>query len=207
MNRHLIATVCVAALALAACQKQQASEPVSDLSASSAADSNTVAASDAQGSGVSSNGVAATSPNLASADFVDMAAAGDMYEIQAAKIALKRSKNADVQALAKMMIKDHTQSSAMIKKAIADGGESIELPSTLPNDKQEMIGALNAASPETFDKTYLTQQASAHQDALMLMSNYASTGSDPHLKDAASKISPVVQMHIDHIKTLQGAMH
>ena len=192
MKRALIVSGCVIALALAACGKQQAANEVSDISA---------VASDA----AASSNALTIQTNLAAADFVDMAAAGDMYEIQAAKIALKRSKTPDVQALAKMMIQDHAKSTALIKKAIADSGQQIELPSTLPNDKQELIGALDAASDEAFDKTYLAQQANAHRDALVLMTGYASSGGDPHLKAAAGQIAPVVQMHIDKIMSIQNA--
>ena len=183
MNRALLVGAC-AALALVACQKK----------ADTVAASDTAAASD-----VASASAATVAPAAPSAsDFVTMAAASDMYEIQAAGIAEKRSKNADVVGFAKTMVTDHTQSTQMVKKAIADAGRAdLKPPAQLPADKKAMIDALNNASAADFDKTYLGQQTMAHQDALALMTAESQSGDVPQLKDAAGKILPVVQMHVD----------
>jgi putative membrane protein len=187
MNRALLVGAC-AALALAACQKQ---------SANVAATSDTAAASDATAAPASDAAVASPAPPSAS-DFVAKAAASDMYEIQAAKIAEKRSKNADIISFAKKMVTDHTQSTEMVKKAVADAGRTdLKPPAELPADKKAMIDALNGASAANFDKTYLDQQTMAHQDALALMTAESQSGDVPQLKDAAAKILPVVQMHVD----------
>jgi len=41
-------------------------------------------------------------------DYVKLAADADMYEIQSSKVALTRSKRADVKSFARQMIADHT---------------------------------------------------------------------------------------------------
>jgi putative membrane protein len=201
MKRYLL--VAAAAMALAACHKtaETAAAPSDATAASSAVtDSASSAASDA-----ASSAAAATVP--AAPDFVAMAAASDMYEIQAAKIAQKRSKTPDVKDFAKMMVTDHTKSTAMIKKAVADAGRTDIMPPTaLPDDKKAMIDALNAASDADFDKTYVDQQVTAHKDALALMTSYATSGDVPQLKDAAGKIAPVVQMHLDKITSIQAGL-
>ena len=69
-----------------------------------------------------------------------------------------------------------------------------------------MIDALNSASAADVDKTYVDQQVTAHKDALALMTAYATGGDTAQLKDAAGKIAPVVQMHLDHIIMIQGGM-
>jgi putative membrane protein len=197
MTRHLFAASC-AALALVACQKQASS---SDQTAASSAASDAAAQAT---SGAAPAAAAVSAP--AAADFVAMAAASDMYEIQAAKIAEKRSKRADIKAFAKMMVADHTQSTAMIKKAVADSGKDIKPPAELPDDKKMLIDALNKAASADFDRTYVSQQVMAHQDALMLMTAYSMSGDTPQLKDAAGMIVPVVQMHLDKIMSLQSAL-
>ncbi len=45
---------------------------------------------------------------------------------------------------------------------------------------------------------YVSQQKAAHQDALMLMQTYSTSGTATHLKDAAGQIMPVVQSHRRH---------
>jgi putative membrane protein len=204
MNRHLL-VVGAAALALAACQKQTAATPPSDTAASSSA---TDAASAAAAGAAAQPGATAPAASAApaAADFVAMAAASDMYEIQAAKIAEKRSKNADIKAFAKMMVRDHTKSTALIKKAVTDSGKPITPPADLPADKKALIVALNGASAADFDKTYVDQQVMAHKDALALMTSYSMSGDTPQLKDAAGMIVPKVQMHLDKINSIQMAL-
>jgi putative membrane protein len=106
-----------------------------------------------------------------------------------------------------MMITDHTKSTAAVKKAIAESGRTdLAPPAMLPDDKKAMIDALNGASDADFDKTYVAQQVKAHNDALMLMNDYAMAGDTPSLKAAAAMIAPTVQMHLDKITTIQAAM-
>jgi putative membrane protein len=203
MNRHILA-VGAAALALAACQKQAASTAANDTAVSTAdAASSTPPDSTAVSSATA---VPAAAPAPAAADFVAMAATSDMYEIQAAKIAEKRSKNADVKAFAKMMIADHSKSTAMVKKAVAASGKPITPPTDLPADKKAMLDALNSASAADFDKTYVDQQVTAHKDALAFMTGYSMSGDTPQLKDAAGMIAPTVQMHLDKITAIQAGL-
>ena len=204
MKRILIAATAV--LALAACNKKTDATAASDTGAASGALTSTPSSTAPDGTPLSSAAPAAASPPAAP-DFVAMAAASDMYEVQAAKIAQKKSKNADVKAFAAMMITDHGKSTAMIKKAVADSGRTdITPPTALPADKQAMIDVLNSASPADFDKTYVDQQVTAHKDALGLMTAYSTGGDTPQLKDAAGMIVPVVQMHLDHITTIQASL-
>ena len=203
--KHMILVAGCAALALAACQKK--SDGAINASDTAASDALTSTPSTAAPDGAS--GTAALTPALASApaapDFVAMAAASDMYEIQAAKIAEKRSKTQGVKAFAKRMMTDHAKSTAMVKKAVADSGrKDIMPPSALPADKQAMIDALNKASDADFDKTYLDQQTQAHKDAMALMTAYSMSGDVPQLKDAAGMIAPVVQMHMDMLAKLNS---
>ena len=61
-----------------------------------------------------------------STDYVKLAADGDNYEIQSSKLALMRSKRADVKALARQMITDHMQTSkSLMGLCNARSGNSI----------------------------------------------------------------------------------
>src|SRR5436309_3266555 len=111
----LLCAAGAAALSLAACNKNQASNQTPATSDTNAV-SNTSSvgqtgpvnkAQDATGAAVGTMS-AATLGSHDTGAFVSNAAQSDMYEIQAAKIAETKSKNADVKAFAKMMEKDHT---------------------------------------------------------------------------------------------------
>lgn len=194
-----------------ACSPPPANNADSAASAAAAADSAAAAANSAAAAATSSAVDASASSAQASAsaaaatpDFVNAAAATDMFEIQAAKIAEKRSKNADVKAFAAMMIHDHTQSTAALKAAIKASGQPLTLPTDLAGDKKAKIDELNAASSADFDKTYIDSQVAAHQDALTAIQAYAANGDTAPIKDFAGKIAPVVQMHLSKATSIQS---
>ena len=55
-------------------------------------------------------------------DFVKAAGAGDLYERQSSQLVLQSTKNVKVRAFATMMVKDHTNSTQMVKKAAMQAG-------------------------------------------------------------------------------------
>ena len=207
----LLSAAGMAALSLVACNKPAAT------TADNAASATTNAASDAASSAgaavhkaedATGAAVGATSAStLGSHDtaaFVSNASQSDMYEIQAAQIAEKRSKNPQVREFAKMMVKDHTKSSGMMKPLVQAAGQAPA--DKLDNRRQGFIDHLNSASDADFDKTYVDQQVAAHKEALDLMSGYAKAGSDTGLQGGAAKIAPTVQAHLDKIVAIQASL-
>ena len=200
----ILSAAAVAALSLAACNR-----PASTTASNAAGN-----AADAAGQAVNKTedatgaAVGATSANtLGSHDtgaFVSNASQSDIYEIQAAKIAEKRSKNPDIKAFAAMMVKDHTASSNAMKP-VAQAADQTPA-ADLDNRRKGFIDHLNQASDADFDKTYVDQQVAAHKEALDLMNGYAKDGSDAGLKAAAAKTAPVVQKHLDKITAIQSSL-
>ena len=200
-----------AALSLAACNKPAsttaadattaASNTASDAASATGAAVNK--AEDATGAAVGVASANTLGPHDTAA-FVSNASQSDMYEIQAAKIAEQRSKNADIRAFAKMMIKDHTASMKAMTPLVAAAGQTPA--DKLDDRRQGFIDHLNKASDADFDKTYVDQQVAAHGEALDLMTGYAKDGSDAGLKGGAAKTAPTVQMHLDKVKAMQAAM-
>lgn len=142
---------------------------------------------------------------MPSMEYVRNAAQSDEYEIQAAQMALQMSRNPRVRTFAKMMIRDHTKSTMMIHAALRRSGQPVPPPPPLKPEQQQMISQLQSAGPN-FDRMYVDQQVQAHEMALRLHQAYAQGGNDPALRDAAMKIVPVVQMHLDHARALQSHM-
>jgi len=214
-----LSAAAVATLSLAACNKPAGTTDTTTTSttadnAASGASNAASNAADATGQGVNKAedatgaAVGATSANtMGSHDtgaFVSNASQSDMYEIQAAQIAEKRSKNPDVKAFAAMMVKDHTASSKAMKPVAQAAGQT---PATsLDNRRQGFIDHLNQASDADFDKTYIDQQVAAHKEALDLLNGYAKDGSDAGLKAAAAKTVPMVQKHLDRATQIQASL-
>lgn len=206
-NILFLGAAAAAALSLAACSKpaDNAASSASN-AASNTADAAGAAvnkAEDATGAAVGAASANTVGPHDTGA-FVSNASQSDMYEIQAAGIAQKRSKDPEIKAFAAMMVKDHTATSkAMAPLAQAAG----QTPATaLDNRRSGFIDHLNSASDADFNKTYIDQQVAAHQEALDLMNGYAKDGSDAGLKDAAAKTAPKVQMHLDKAKAIQARL-
>ena len=207
----LLSAAAVAALSLAACNKPASTTADNAASATSNAASDAASttgaavnkAEDATGAAVGVTS-ATTLGSHDTAAFVSNASQSDMYEIQAAQIAEKRSKNPEIKAFAKMMIKDHTASTKAMTPLVAAAGQSPA--AKLDDRRQGFIDNLNKASDADFDKTYVDQQVAAHKEALDLMNGYAKDGSDAGLKGGAAKIAPTVQMHLDKITAIQASL-
>ena len=196
MSRSVLyITAAAAALSLAACNK-----PATPPSAVTPAEQ--AATPDAHPAAT----IPTPSNEAAAPDFVAKAAASDMFEVQAAKIALDRSHNADVKAFAHMMTTAHTATTKQLKAAIAASGAAITPPMALPSDLQDKINDLLKASAADFDKMYISQQVDAHQAALDLMQRYAKDGDVAQIKAFAAATAPAVQEHLTKAKAIKDAM-
>jgi putative membrane protein len=196
----LLSAAAVAALSLAACSKPASTTADNAASTTGAAVNK---AEDATGAAVGAASANTIGPHDTAA-FVSNASQSDMYEIQAAQIAEKRSANADIKAFAKMMVKDHTATMKAMGPLATAAGQSPA--AKLDDRRQGFIDHLNKASDSDFDKTYVDQQVAAHREALDLMTGYAKDGSDAGLKDGAAKTTPKVQTHLDKITAIQASM-
>lgn len=205
MKHALMLTAAAAALTLAACSKpaeKTAAAPAASEAAQTATAA-TSAAQDAVGAAVGQTS-AATLGSHDTGAFVSNASQSDMYEIQAAKIAATRAKNADVKAFAKSMVIDHTAMMNQMKPLVTAAGQTPA--DKLDERRQGFIDNLKSASAADFDKTYIDQQVAAHGEALTLMQGYADAGGDAGLKAGAAKAIRKVQAHLDKAKAIQATL-
>jgi putative membrane protein len=129
------------------------------------------------------------------ADFVKMAGASDLYEMQSSKLELT-SKDPKIKQYAQQMITDHTKSTQQVKAAAAKDGVKAGPPMLMPEQKTQ-IAQLRAAKGSARDQMYIEQQKQSHQMALQLHQGYSQSGDKENLKATATAIAPVVQGHID----------
>jgi putative membrane protein len=122
------------------------------------------------------------------------AGASDLFERQSGQL-LSTSRTPGIARFAREMVRDHTNSTAMVKAAAMRSGLHPR-PPMLDGDMTRDLAALRAARGRDRDRLYVMQQKKAHQDALMLQQGYATGGDNPALRGAAGKIVPVVQHHI-----------
>lgn len=191
----MMSAAALAALTLAACNKQEAA----DANPGQSAPVN--AAQDAAAAAVGATSAATLGANTLQG-YVSNAAMGDMYEIEAAKIATEKSKTKGVLDLAKMIQTDHTAASNQMKPLASAAGQTP--PAELDERRKGLLDNLRAASAADFDKVFLDQQEAAHSEALTLHQGYADNGEDAGLKGHAAKVAPKIQAHLDMVKKLKG---
>ena len=157
--------------------------------------------------GSSAEGPAPTmvGPTLPTPDYIAAAGASDMFEIEQGKLARSMGKSQDVKAFGKMMVTEHMKTTSTLKASLKGMGMAPPPPALRP-DQQAMVDDLRGRSGADFDRTYLTQQLAAHQEALSVHTGYAAGGTEPKLKAVAAKTAPIVQSHINQLTAMQGRM-
>lgn len=134
----------------------------------------------------------------------------DKNEINASKIALKRSKNKDVKDYAENMNADHSknlkETNNLLKqmKGKAPKDESIK---ALQNQGKDDANKLRKANQKDFDKTYMGAMVDGHTNALKTLDNDISN------LDSSSKITghlkatrDSVSAHLDSAKKIQDSL-
>ena len=138
---------------------------------------------------------------MPAATYVMKAGAGDLFERKSSEVVLMSTKNAKLRTFAKMMVSDHTTSTAEVKAAAMKAGMTPK-PPMLTAKQSHDVAALKAATGTKRDALYITQQKAAHQEALTVQQGYATNGSVAPLKATAAKIVPVVQQHIQELEAM-----
>lgn len=147
---------------------------------------------------------APTANHLASADksFLEDAAQGGNTEVAGSKLALEKSKNADVKAFATQMIKDHTAVGEALAALAKSKGYT---PPTEPSLMQK--GELKAldVTDDSFDSMYARRiGVAAHESTIKLFEKAAKDAKDPDIKAFAQKTLPSLQSHLEMAKALQA---
>ena len=189
MIRPILAGVACVAL-LAACSQEQSPEAVDK-------------AQDMASAPVGQTSAATMGSNMVSA-YVPNAAMGDMYEIQAADIALQRSQNAQIKELATMIKTDHTAASNAMKAMLPQAAPDMTPPTALDERRQGLIDNLRSASAANFDAAWLDQQIAAHNEALTLHRGFSTQ--DSPLAAHARSVVPKIEAHLRQAEAIKNAM-
>ena len=137
--------------------------------------------------------------------FMRKAAAANMAEIQAGRIALEKSGNAQVRQLAQRIIDDHTKAGDQLM-SIAQR-KQVTLPTApMPMQKQE-AEHLNTLSGASFDQAYAQAMVKDHRKAIKLFGMESASGSDPDLKQFASTTLPALKQHLQMAEQIAGRAH
>jgi putative membrane protein len=138
------------------------------------------------------------------ADFAVMATNAGMTEIEASKLALTTSANANVKKYAQMIVDEHTAAGSKLS-ALATS-KNISVPTVLSTDSQDKINDLGKKTGKDFDKAYIDMMVSDHKDAVDAFQKENTNTTDGDLKAFTAETIPVLQKHLDDAKTWQSKM-
>lgn len=134
-----------------------------------------------------------------SVKFVNEASMSDMFEIEAAKLAVQKSRNDAVRSFAQKMLDDHQKMSSQLKAA---AGSQAAATTQLDRKHAQKLEQLRQASGAQFDRLYMETQVQGHREALKLHQDYAKGGDNTNLKKVATEAVPHVQQHLQRAEAL-----
>lgn len=154
---------------------------------------------------MSNMGTRATSANPTDASGFMMAAAeSSNAEIAAGKMAVSTTKNVEVKQFAQQMIAEHTKANNDLKPVAQK--KTVTLPTDLNAEHKAMAADMSKLTGAEFDKAYMTGQVTDHEKTVALLQSQIDGGTDADAKAVATKMLPVVKMHLDMAQKLSAKL-
>jgi putative membrane protein len=135
-------------------------------------------------------------------DFLTRASNSNLFAIEESRLALDRSGGSQVKSFARRMVDDHGKAEAELKAA-AEGSGAV-VPTTLDEEHQARLTALQGASAADFDKAYVADQGENHSNALTLYGDYMLWGEYEKLHALAIKMIPITEAQLKAAQALAG---
>jgi putative membrane protein len=143
--------------------------------------------------GLAGKGLAAT---VRSTDaFAEIAMVATLYELQSARIGLRRAKREDVKQFAGQMLVDFEKIKTALESFLGSTETPTSPPQSLDTVHQTLIDDLNGAADEDFDGRYIAQQRLAHSEAITLLKTYLNHGEHAGMQNLCGIALPVLEQH------------
>jgi len=125
--------------------------------------------------------------------FMMTAAQGGLFEVHSSEIALKKTKNSHVLAIAKRMIRDHSAANKELATVAMD--VKYTLPKETDAKHLAAMSRMKGLSGTAFDKYYMAQQETAHAAMVKLLQYEIAHGLDKDVTAFATKNLPGIEEH------------
>jgi putative membrane protein len=133
-------------------------------------------------------------------EFLQKAAAGGLYEVQAGSLAQSKGQSEGVKSFGAMLVKDHSAANEELKALAARKG--VTLPAKLPTAKQKRLEKISA--DKDFDKEFVKEVGlDDHQDDIRLFEKVGKNADDADVKAFAIKTLPTLKAHKEHAEVLE----
>jgi putative membrane protein len=134
--------------------------------------------------------------------FLTNTAVANLFEIESSKVALSKTKNDKVKAVANLMVTDHTGAGAKFKQAVADA--KLTPPAEKLDAKhQALLDDLTKKDGAAFDTAYIKAQHDGHVETVALFDAYAKGGDNARVKQFANEMLPTLKAHLEQVSKLK----
>ena len=128
-------------------------------------------------------------------EFLQKAAAGGLYEVEAGSLAQSKGQSEGVKSFGAMLVKDHGAANEELKALAASKG--VTLPATLQR-LQKISGDKN------FDKEFVDEVGlDDHRQDIRMFEKASKDADDADVKAFAAKTLPTLRSHHDHAQGLK----
>jgi putative membrane protein len=147
---------------------------------------------------------------LSDAEIASAAVVANQNDIDFAKIAKQKSKNADILKFAETMANDHQ---AVIDQAVALVTKLNVTPKDNPLSKKLTVDAgktkkmLLSTSPRTFNEAYIENEVAYHKAVIGAVETVLiPQASNQELKDLLQNVVPALKAHLEHAEMVQKTL-
>jgi putative membrane protein len=132
--------------------------------------------------------------------FAKEAAMGGLMEVELGKVATQKASSDAVKQFGQRMVDDHTKANDELKQVASQ--DNLTLPTTLDKKHQAMVDKMSAMSGPAFDKAYMKDMVKDHEKDVKEFQNESQNGTDPNIKNFATKTLPILQSHLESAKQI-----
>jgi putative membrane protein len=117
----------------------------------------------------------------------------NLAEIAAGTVAEQKGTSAEVRALGKRLVTDHSNLDQALQKVASS--EGVALPATPNTQQQALARQYAAATGSAFDRLFITTQLAGHMQAMQAGQTEIDQGMAAPVKGAAQAAAPVIAAH------------
>jgi putative membrane protein len=132
--------------------------------------------------------------------FLKEAAVRGMTEVELAKLATQKGETDAVKQFGQKVVDEHGKTNDELKELA--GSDGVTIPASLDSKHQSRIDKLAKLSGTQFDRAFIKDELKEHEQDIRDFQREAQGGTEPKVKDFASKNLPALQSHLKTLKDL-----
>jgi putative membrane protein len=155
-------------------------------------------------------GGAGTAQHLIDPQIADIALTAHKVDIARGKLALSKTKNAEVKQFAEQMVNDHQ---AGVKEAVALATrlgvkpESNAVSKSLQQDAEKTRAKLSKLNGPAFDRAYIDAEVKYHEAVIdAVKKTLIPSAQNADLKQLLTDVVPTLEGHLQHAKNVQAQL-